>query len=303
MLQSHPETMIGQRPSGWMVWFLAIRWRTLSAAIAPILVGTGLALGDGVFHAPSALAALLSALCIQIGTNLANDLHDFRRGADAQRVGPTRVVTAGLMSPGAAQAGILIFFGLAMLFGVYLVVRGGWPIVAIGLASLAAGYAYTAGPLPLAYNGLGDLAAFLFFGVIAVTGLYYVQALVWSRWALLASLPVAALVTVILIVNNIRDIDSDRAVGKRTLAVLLGRTGSRIELVLLLVIAYSVPPLFVVLTQNGWAALPLLSLPLAYRLGSTVLRRSDAAALNPALMRASQLLALHSALFGIGLAL
>ncbi|GIW07233.1 MAG: 1,4-dihydroxy-2-naphthoate polyprenyltransferase [Dehalococcoidia bacterium] len=303
MLQSRPETMTrSPRPSALQVWVLAIRWRTLSAAVAPILVGTGLAIGDGVLDALSAVAALFSALCIQIGTNLANDLHDFRRGADVQRVGPTRVVTAGLLSPRAAQAGIGVFFGLAMLFGLVLVLRGGWPIVVIGLASLLAGYAYTAGPFPLAYHGLGDLAAFLFFGVIGVTGMYYVQSLVWSPWAVLASLPVAALVTVILIVNNIRDIDSDRRVGKRTLAVLVGRAGARVELGLLLALAYGVPLVFIA-AGRPWAALSLLTMPLAGRLASTVFRREDAAALNPALVRASQLLALHSALFGLGLAL
>lgn len=290
------------RPSLIQIWFLAIRWRTLSAAVAPVLVGTGLAVGDGVFDWLSTAAALLAALSIQVGTNIANDLYDFRRGADAQRVGPTRVVSAGWLAPRAAEVGIVVCFGLAMLLGLILVARGGWPIVVIGLASIAAGYAYTAGPLPLAYHGLGDLAAFLFFGVIGVTGMYYVHALIWSPWALLASLPVGALVTVILIINNLRDIDSDRQVGKRTLAVILGRTGARVELGLLLTLASLVPLVFVA-TGRSWAALPLLTLPLALRLAHTVLRRDDAAALNPALVQASQLLALQSALFGLGLAL
>jgi 1,4-dihydroxy-2-naphthoate octaprenyltransferase len=298
-----PEAMTSSaRPSAFQVWVLAIRWRTLSAAVAPVVVGTGLAIGDHAFDALSAAAALLAALCIQIGANLGNDLYDFRRGADVQRVGPTRVVSAGLLSPRAAQAGIAVVFGLAMLFGLALVLRGGWPLLAIGLASLAAGYAYTAGPAPLAYHGLGDLAAFLFFGVIGVTGMYYVHALVWSPWALIASLPVAALVTIILIINNLRDIDGDRRVGKRTLAVILGRAGSRVELSVLLALAYLIPLVFVT-TGRPWAALPLLTLPLGARLAATVLRRDDAAALNPALVQASQLLALHSALFGVGLAL
>ncbi|MDW8255204.1 MAG: 1,4-dihydroxy-2-naphthoate polyprenyltransferase [Chloroflexota bacterium] len=290
------------RPSVLQVWLLAIRWRTLSAAVAPVLVGTGLAIGDAVFDPLATAAALIAALCIQIGTNLANDLYDYRRGADRERVGPTRVVTAGLLSPRAAQRGVIAFFGLALLAGTVLVFRGGWPIVIIGLASLAAGYAYTAGPFPLAYNGLGDLAAFLFFGVIGVTGMYYVHALVWSPWALLASLPVAALVTGILIVNNIRDLDGDRRVGKRTLAVILGRAGARLEFCFLLALAYLVPIVFA-FAGRSWAALPLLSAPLAVPLARTVLQRDDAAALNPALFRAAQLLALHSALFALGLAL
>ncbi|MCL6646915.1 MAG: 1,4-dihydroxy-2-naphthoate polyprenyltransferase [Chloroflexi bacterium] len=297
-------TVAPPRPSALRAWVLAIRWRTLSAAVAPVLVGSGLAIHDGTFHLPSALAALAAALCIQIGTNLANDLHDFRRGADARRVGPTRVVAAGLLSPQAVQRGTILCFGLALIVGTALALRGGWPIVAIGLAAIAAGYAYTAGPLPLAYHGLGDLATFLFFGVIGVCGMYYLHALAWSPWALLASLPVAALVTNILIVNNLRDLPGDRAVGKRTLAVLLGPRGARLEFLALLALAYLVPPLFALSGRSSWFVLaPWLTLPLALPLTARVLQHDEARVLNPALVRSSQLLFLFSLLFALGLAL
>jgi 1,4-dihydroxy-2-naphthoate octaprenyltransferase len=285
-------------------WILAIRWRTLSAAVSPVLVGTGLALNDGGFHFPSAVAALAAALLIQVGTNLTNDLYDFRRGADVHRTGPPRVTTAGLLSPGAVQVGLIACFALAILIGVYLVARGGWPIVVIGLASIAAGYAYTGGPFPLAYNGLGDLAVFIFFGIVGVTGMYYLQTLNWSLWAVIAAIPVGALITNILVVNNLRDADTDRKVGKRTVAVIFGRTAARVEYVVLLVVSYLTPFVFLATGRAGPLVLaPLVSLVLAVPLARTVLRYNDGPRLNPALARSSQLALVFSVLFAAGLAL
>jgi 1,4-dihydroxy-2-naphthoate polyprenyltransferase len=226
----------------WQSWRLASRPRTLPAAVAPVIVGTALAVYAGAFRPLAALAALLAALLIQIGSNFANDLGDFQRGADIrERVGPLRVTSAGLLSPREVKTGMFAVFGLAALCGIYLITLGGWPILAIGLLSILAAVAYTAGPLPFGYYGLGDLAVFIFFGLIAVVGTFYVQAghvtpLVW-----LAALPMGALVTNILVVNNIRDVDTDAQVGKRTLAVLLGRRGARLEYVALLVLSYAIP--------------------------------------------------------------
>jgi 1,4-dihydroxy-2-naphthoate octaprenyltransferase len=269
-----------------------------------VLVGTALAIQAGSFRPLAALAALTSALLIQIGTNYANDLGDYRRGADAQgRVGPTRVTTAGLLSPRTVAIGMCVAFGLAAACGLYLIYLGGWPIAVIGVASILAGIAYTAGPLPLGYYGLGDLAAFIFFGPVAVVGTYYVQALNVTALAVASSLPVGALVTAILVVNNLRDTDTDRLAGKRTLAVLLGRRGARVEYLLLIAIAYITP---VVLWQlfdlRPWVLLPLFTLPLAVRQIRAV-TTTLGAALNRNLAGTAQLAAVYAVAFSVGLVL
>jgi 1,4-dihydroxy-2-naphthoate octaprenyltransferase len=285
-------------------WVLASRPRTLPAAIAPVLVGTALAIQAGVFYWPAALAALVVSLALQIGANFANDLGDFHRGADTpERVGPTRATSAGLISPAAMSAGMWVAFGAAAAAGLYLVVRGGWPALIVGAASILAGLAYTLGPLPLGYVGLGDLAVFLFFGLVGVVGTYYVQALDVTPLAFVAAAPVGALVTAILVVNNIRDADTDRRAGKRTLAVRFGRRGARIEYVALLVAAYATP--FILLfgfRLTPWALLPLLTLPLAYQLTRTVLTVLGPA-LNKALAGTARLAVLFAALLALGLIL
>lgn len=289
--------------SSWQAWVLASRPRTLSAAIAPVIVGTALAWRDGAAHPLAALAALFSAVCIQIGTNLANDVYDFKKGADMQRVGPTRVTTAGLLSPQAVERGMWTVFGLAGLAGLYLAWLGGWPIIAIGLASIAAGIAYTAGPFPLGYNGLGDLFVFVFFGLVAVVGTYYVQALTVTPHVWWAAVPIGALTTNIIVVNNIRDADTDRLVGKRTLAVLLGRQGARAEYLLLLAAAYAVPlGLWFLGGWSVWTLAPWLSLPLAWQTARRVLTILGPG-LNRALGGSAQLLAVYGALFAVGMLL
>jgi 1,4-dihydroxy-2-naphthoate octaprenyltransferase len=276
----------------------------LTAAIVPVVVGTAVAVRAGVFDPWVALAALFSAVMIQIGTNFANDVFDFKKGADTHtRLGPTRVTSAGLLTPREVEAGTWVVFGLAAASGLYVIYAGGWPILVIGAASILAGLAYTAGPFPLGYNGLGDLAVFIFFGLIAVMGTYYAQARAVTLDAFLAAAPVGALATAILVVNNVRDADTDRAAGKRTLAVLLGRGAARAEYLVLLLLAYAAPfVLWRLRAADRWVLLPLLTLPLAIRLARVVIT-TDGPALNRALAGTAQLLALYGLLFALGIIL
>lgn len=285
-------------------WIMASRPRTLTAAIVPVVVGTAVAVRDRVFNPWVALAALFSAVMIQIGTNLANDLFDFKKGVDTHtRLGPTRVTSAGLLTPGEVEIGMWVVFGLAAASGLYVIYVGGWPMLVIGVASILAGVAYTAGPFPLGYNGLGDLAVFIFFGLVAVLGTYYAQARAVTLGAVLAAVPVGALATAILVVNNVRDADTDRAAGKRTLAVLLGRGAARAEYAVLLTLAYAAPlALWLLRGASVWALLPLLTLPVAVRLARVVIT-TEGPALNRALAGTAQLLALYGVLFALGIAL
>jgi 1,4-dihydroxy-2-naphthoate octaprenyltransferase len=285
-------------------WILAGRPRTLFASVAPVVVGTGLALQAGEFRLLPALAAYVVAVAIQIGTNFANDLGDYRRGADtAERVGPTRVTSAGLLTPRQVAAGMWVAFGISAAAGLYLVSVGGWPVLVAGIASIAAGIAYTAGPLPLGYYGLGDLAVFVFFGLVGTIGTYYVQALAVTPLAAASAVPVGALITAILVVNNLRDADTDRAAGKRTLAVLLGRRGARSEYLALVIVAYAAPiVLMLFFGQRAWILLPFLTLPLAIRLTQAVFTILGPE-LNRTLAGTSQLALLYSLAFSAGLLL
>jgi 1,4-dihydroxy-2-naphthoate octaprenyltransferase len=281
---------------------MACRPRTLPAAVAPVLVGTALAGHDGVFRLLAALAALLAALLIQIGANFANDLGDYHRGADTTaRVGPTRVTSAGLLTPAEVTAGMWTVFGLAAACGLYLITVAGWPIVIIGVLSITAGIAYTAGPLPLGYYGLGDVAVFIFFGLVAVVGTYYAQALAVTPVAFVAAVPMGALVTAILVVNNLRDADTDRQAGKRTLAVLLGRRGARIEYILLFAAAYLTPViLWLAFAMRATVLLPLLTLPLAVPLIRAVLTVLGPP-LNRTLAGTAQLAVIFAVALAVGL--
>lgn len=287
------------------VWLHAFRIPTLSAALVPVLVGTVIAFRHGVFQPVAALAALVGAVGIQIGTNLANDLFDYRKGADPpERIGPPRVLPMGWLSPSEVRTGIVAAFGIATVAGTYLIALRGWPVLAIGVASIAAGLAYTAGPWALAYTGLGDIFVFLFFGFVAVMGTYYVQAGTLDPEAVLASIPVGALATAILVVNNLRDIETDRASRKRTLAVLLGRRAARAEFAALLAAAFLVPMhLWAQGLRSAWILLPLGAASLAARTLQTVFEREDGPSLNGALIDAAQLHLLFGLLFAAGLAL
>lgn len=283
---------------------MAMRPATLTAAAAPVLVGTAAAHAAGGFRAGPALAALLGAFLLQIGANLANDVFDFEKGADtAERLGPTRVVQAGLLSARAVRAGMAVTFALAFLVGAYLVWVAGPVVIAIGLVSMAAAVAYTGGPYPLAYNGLGDIAVFIFFGFVAVCGTAYVQAGHVPALAWLVAIPVGALTTAILVVNNVRDIETDAAAGKRTLAVWLGRTGAVGEYAGLLAVAYALPVVLVLIgALSAWALLPLASAPWAVTLFRRV-RDRRGRELNPALGGTARLLFLFGALFALGIVL
>src|SRR6056297_816279 len=298
-------------------WLMAARPHTLPAAAAPVVVGTGLAVHEGVFAALPALAAFVGAALIQIGTNFANDYYDAVKGVDTDdREGFTRVTQSGLIPPDEVKRATYATFGLAVLVGVYLVAVGGLPILVVGLASVVSGFAYAGGPFPLGSHGLGDLFVFVFFGVVAVMGTFYVQAaslvagvplgippetVTWT--AFLASLPVAAISTNILVVNNVRDLETDREAGKKTLAVLVGYTASRAEFVGLLALSYVVPVWFWLARGYSPAVLlPLVTIPYAAIIARTMLTDSSGEALNPALEQTGKLLAAHSLLFAVGLA-
>lgn len=284
-------------PTGWGVWLLAIRPKTLPAAVAPIAVGTAVAIASDGFHALSAFAALAVALLLQIAANLANDLFDFKRGADKARVGPVRVTQAGLISADSMLRATILVLALATLCGLLLVWRGGWPILLLGIAALLSALAYTAGPFPLGYHGLGDLFVFVFFGLAGVAGSAYVQMQALTWLAIVSSIPVGCLAVAIIVVNNLRDIDTDRATGKRTLAVRLGRRGTVAQYVAMLVLAYAVPPALWLAGVLGIACvLPWLTLPIALGLNRR-LSLSTGPALNPVLGGTARLTLLFSLLF------
>lgn len=284
-------------------WVMAARPPTLPAAVVPVLVGTAAVFGLG-FRALPFVAALLASALIQIGTNFANDYFDFHKGADtAERLGPVRVTQSGLIAPDTVRNAMILVFGLAALVGLYLVFVGGWPILAIGLLSIAAGVLYTGGPFPLAYNGLGDVFVFLFFGLVAVCGTAYLHVGGVPAVAAWAALPVALIVTAIIVVNNLRDIDTDRVARKHTLAVLLGRRATRAEYLLLVAGAYLLLPLGPLLgLASWWALLPLLTLPLAAALVRTVFL-VEGRPLNRALAGTGRLHLVFGVLFAIGLLL
>ena len=287
------------------LWALAARPRTLPAAIAPVLVGTALAIVDDEFKALAFLAALIGSIFIQIGTNLSNDYSDARRGADTEdRLGPVRVTAGGLMPPRRVLIGTYVAFGIAVLAGLYLTAITGPELLLVGAASIAAGVLYTGGPKPYGYEGLGELFVFLFFGVVAVVGSYYVQAqeLPWEAFAL--SVPVGLLASAILVVNNVRDADTDRRAGKRTLAVRLGRARARRLFEAMIVVSYlTVIAVPLAGGLSWWVALPLLSLPLVPSLWKTVAERTDGPSLNGALADTGRLLGLFSLLLAAGILL
>jgi 1,4-dihydroxy-2-naphthoate polyprenyltransferase len=284
---------------------MAARPRTLPAAVAPVLVGTALAGFAHVFHPLRFVAALLGALFIQVGTNLSNDYSDARRGADAEdRLGPVRVTAGGLVPPRQVLIATYASFGLAVLFGIYLIAVAGWELLLVGAASILAGVAYTGGPKPYGYEGLGELFVFLFFGIVAVVGSFFVQveALHWEAFAL--AVPVGLLAAAILVVNNVRDIDSDRRAGKRTLAVKLGREQTRVMYAAVVYLAYILTPItWVFGPTTAWVLLPWLTLPLATGVVRIVRTRTDGPSLNGALAQSGMLQLAFCMLLSAGLLL
>ena len=291
--------------TGFRIWLMAARPRTLPAAIAPVLVGTALAGFAHVFHPLRFVAALLAALFIQVGTNLSNDYSDARRGADAEdRLGPVRVTAGGLVPPRQVLIATYVSFGLAVLFGIYLIAVAGWELLLVGAASILAGVAYTGGPKPYGYEGLGEVFVFLFFGIVAVVGSFFVQveALHWEAFAL--AVPVGLLASAILVVNNVRDIDSDRRAGKRTLAVKLGREQTRVLYAVVVYLAYLLTPItWIFGPTTAWVLLPWLTLPLAAGVVRIVRGRTDGPSLNGALAQSGMLQLAFCLLLSAGLLL
>jgi 1,4-dihydroxy-2-naphthoate octaprenyltransferase len=291
--------------SGIRIWVTAARLRTLPAAIAPVLVGTALAGFDHVFHLLRFLAALIGAIFIQVGTNLSNDYSDARRGADTEdRLGPVRVTAGGLVPPKRVLVATYVSFGVAVLAGVYLIAVAGWLLLLVGAASILAGVLYTGGPRPYGYEGLGELFVFLFFGIVAVAGSYFVQVkhLHWEAFAL--AVPVGLLAAAILVVNNVRDIDTDRRAGKKTLAVRLGRERTRTLYAAMVYLAFLLAPLtWLFGPLTAWLLLPWLTLPLAVRLVREVKLRVDGPSLNQALAQTGMLQLSFCMLLSAGLLL
>lgn len=292
-------------PTKLQAWILASRPKTLPAAITPVLIGSALALNDGVFNFGPALAALLCALFIQIGTNFSNDLLDYKAGTDTEeRTGPARAVASKWLTENEMLWGTIIIFGLTVPLGLYLIAKAGIIVLFIGLLSIAAGIAYTGGPFPLAYNGLGDLFVLIFFGGVATVGTYFVQAVDVTAEAFIAAIPAGGLITNILVVNNYRDIDSDKNTRKHTLAVILGKAGSRIEYVSFVVLSYLVPLVFFVwFDYSYWIFLPLLSLPLAIQPVRLLYSGVEGRALNKVLAETARLSLIYALLLSIGIIL
>jgi 1,4-dihydroxy-2-naphthoate octaprenyltransferase len=284
---------------------MAARPRTLPAAVAPVLVGTALAATEGTLRPFSFVAAMLGAVFIQIGTNLSNDYSDARRGADTEdRLGPVRVTAGGLVPPRQVLVATYVAFGLAVLAGAYLIATAGWELLLVGAASILAGVLYTGGPRPYGYEGLGEVFVFLFFGVVAVTGSYFAQVelVTWEAFAL--AVPVGLLASAILVVNNVRDLETDRRAGKRTLAVRLGRARTRTLYAVMVYGAFVCAPLPWLLGSDElspWLLLALLALPLAVPVVRIVRNRSDGPSLNGALARTGMLEVAFCSLLSAGI--
>ena len=283
-------------------WLLASRPKTLLAAFVPVMVGSSLAISQGQFTFIYSVVALLCSILIQVGTNFTNDLYDYLKGADrAMRKGPVRVLSAGLITQTEMRIAIIVTFGLAFLFGSYLVHSAGIVILIIGVISIAAGFAYTAGPFPLAYNGLGDVFVFIFFGIIGTTGTYYLHMHEFSVLSLLVSIPVGALITNILVVNNFRDIEEDREANKTTLAVRFGKTFTKIQFIISISASYLVLViLYLEFNFSLWIFLPLASLPIAY-IQVRMLFSFEGTKLNRTLEISAKYAALFGLLFSFGL--
>ena len=287
------------------IWLMAARPRTLPAAVAPVLVGTALAATEGTFRWLTFVAAMLGAVFIPVGTNLSNDYSDARRGADTEdRLGPVRVTAGGLVPPRQVLVATYVAFALAVLAGAYLIATAGWELLLVGAASILAGVLYTGGPRPYGYEGLGEVFVFLFFGVVAVTGSYFAQTerLTWEAFVL--AVPVGLLAAAILVVNNVRDLETDRRAGKRTLAVRLGRGRARTLYVAMVYGAFVsalLPWLLGSEELSAWLALVVLALPLAVPVVAIVRSRTDGPSLNGALARTGMLQLVFCALLSAGI--
>jgi len=283
-------------------WVLAIRPRTLPAAAAGVVMGAALAWHDGYFRFDAVLVCLFTALLLQIGSNLANDVFDFERGTDtAERLGPTRVTQAGILTPNQVKVGMAVVFGLSAVLGLYLAWLGGWVIIIMGIAAIVSAIAYTGGPFPIGYYGLGDIFVFIFFGLASVAGTYYIQAGTVTPAVWWMTIPPGLIITAILVVNNLRDLENDRKAGKHTMAVRLGERGTKIQYIACIAIAYLV---LIPVAWFGlipwWTLLTWFSLPIAYQATRVVLTQKGRP-LNVALAKTGQTALAFSLLFWVGL--
>jgi 1,4-dihydroxy-2-naphthoate octaprenyltransferase len=285
-------------------WILASRTKTLLAAVVPVLVGSALAIYADSFKPIASLFALLCSVLIQIGTNFTNDVYDFLKGTDKKdRSGPRRALASGWLSVNEMKFGVILTYGLAFFLGLYLVYLGGLPILIIGILSIIAGFAYTAGPFPLAYNGLGDIFVFLFFGLVGTTGTYYVQTLEVTPLAFWSSIPVGALITNILVVNNYRDTEEDKLAGKKTLAVLLGKRFTRIQYIFFMIVSYLTTIIvYITFKQKVWVFLPLLTFPISLKLVKMIYTL-EGKQLNKTLELTARLSLIYGILFALGILL
>lgn len=283
-------------------WLLASRPKTLPAALSPVIIGTALAFGDGRGHWPSALLAALGALLLQIGANYANDYYDFISGADDhKRLGPTRATAAGMVSPAAMKRAFILVFAFAAGAGIYLIFRGGWPVIAIGITAIISAVLYTGGPFPLGYNGLGDIFVFLFFGLVAVGGTYYVQAQQINDMAIIAGIAPGLFSVAILTVNNLRDVHNDKSSGKKTLVVLLGEKFGRLQYLISVLLACLAPFFLIYLTgAHRWAAAASLAIILTIPVLRTIYREPPSVIYNKALAQTGKALFIFSLLFSLG---
>lgn len=285
-------------------WLLASRPKTLLAAVVPVMVGSALAISMKKFYLPYSIVALLCSILIQIGTNFTNDLYDYLKGSDTiKRKGPRRVLATGLISVSEMRLAIILVFGLTFVLGLYLVYSSGILILWVGILSIFAGIIYTAGPFPLAYNGLGDLFVFIFFGVVGTMGTYYLHTQEISIIAFIVSLPVGALITNILIVNNYRDIEEDREANKKTLTVILGRTFSRWQYIFLIMISYLTSfIMYLNFNYKLWIFLPMLTIPISIIL-IKMLYTLKGQELNKTLELSAKFAGIYGLLLSIGLIL
>ncbi len=293
-----------QQISKFQAWLLATRPKTLPAAVSPVIIGSAVAFAEGGFRFLPAIAAFLGALLLQIGANLANDVFDYEKGADQHdRLGPLRVTQAGLLSPSTVKTGMWITFALAALCGIYMTLVSGWFILLIGLLAILAAIAYTGGPFPYGYRGLGELFVFVFFGFAAVCGTYYAQTNTISQLAVLSSIPVGLLIVAILVVNNVRDYESDKAANKRTLAVRYGLNWAKQEFISVVILAFVVTFLLAITDLAPvWILLSWLAIPLVFSTSSAILNKRGKV-LNKTLAETGKLTLYFSLLYSSGLIL
>ncbi|MEM8550262.1 MAG: 1,4-dihydroxy-2-naphthoate polyprenyltransferase [Verrucomicrobiota bacterium] len=284
------------------VWLLAARPKTLPAAVVPVALGTALAASDGRFQLIPALVCVLFALLIQVGTNFANDYFDYRSGADNERrIGPTRAVAAGLVPPALMWRATLIVLALAFCLGLILIVYGGWWLLLVGVFSVLCAVAYTGGPYPLGYHGLGDVFVLLFFGFVAVMFTYYVQADAFTWGSFWTGLGAGLLINNLLVVNNARDIKTDREAGKLTLPARFGFFFAVGQYGISVLIAFAIPDFLYHLGYSGWVFLSMLGLPLGLLLTLMLLRADRPARFQWLLSKTALLLILYGVLLSVGI--